>query len=812
MTYQVRPEDYGMTYGDRPFVRIKLKMGPEPTPRRVNPTQVTSEYDTRAAARGGRSQQFTKSGMMAMDGSGMEGVEMMESVGNPNSGVAGGIGMGGGVGVVAGGVVAGGGGGGYGTPASKKNTRTTGSSKDVRMQQGHTSAQQSIMSGGSTMMSGGSNVSSMSSSSPSPSSSSQHQQGMLSGRSAGGMMMMGGGQSGMIGAPGMSATNGPQQHHHQQQHSQQISRGMGMVGGGVVGGSGSVGISQHSQPHHPGNHSSPGMMVSSPYNRGGGGPIHQGMMPPGSSGSPGVAVAGNHYNLQSSSSNLPGTPYGGGSSSHQHQQTPMTPSSTPYIQRNLRAALESSSSSPMTPGAHHPNGSSMVGGGSHGIPSAPGTPFFSGSAVGDESSLPGGMDDTGSALNSDDEDDGDKSKKNKRGKPKNRANRKKDDADGDLFGDEDPQTAGYHAAVQIWKTVEAYFADFTEEDFKLVAVDGKDDSFRIPNLGKKSAIAHLHSNSSSSLSSMHGSPMSTQQSQQHHHHASSHHPSSLTSTPSQGSLLTSTSEMMDIVPKVDGGGLFAGPNGPNFMTRLMSCLIEETSISSVPQFLNNRPPLMDVSMSPMEQDQMFGIVSQQEAEFIESRLKKELTLLGLFGDIEASPPPSQQHLSNNQSSSGGGGGGGSGQISSSPPYSSGSANNANNASNFKETRSSTAAAKEQAAAAAAAAAHEKDVDDDDEVLSELKRLQSQLRTKLDTNNAMKILLRQQMDAANGARKKAKDERDHIAKLDASYVSQHKAILKKKKKPTAKQAAAAAAKAAKANTSKANNVKQEGASS
>jgi hypothetical protein len=347
----------------------------------------------------------------------------------------------------------------------------------------------------------------------------------------------------------------------------------------------------------------------------------------------------------------------------------------------------------------------------------------------DSQPLGTGVDEAGSALGSDDEDES--KSKNKRGKPKNRGNRKKDDDD-NLFGDEDPQTAGYNAAIAIWKTVEAYFADFTDEDFKFVSVDGKDDAFRIPNLGKKSVLAHS----------------ATQ-------HASLLH--------------QSQSDMLDIAPKAEGGA-FGGPNGPSFMTRLISSLVEESSVVSVPHFLQSRPPLQDAPIPPAEQDPMFGIVSQQEAEFIEARLKKELTLLGLFGDAEI-PSGGPNGGANGSSSTAGSGTG----SSSGTPY--------------KETRSSTAAA--------AAAERDAAEPDDDEVLSELKRLQAKLRTQVEANNATKILLRQQMEAANGSRKKAKEERDALAKLEAQYVALHKAIIKKKKKPTAKQAAAAAAAAAKA---------------
>jgi hypothetical protein len=480
-----------------------------------------------------------------------------------------------------------------------------------------------------------------------------------------------------------------------------------------------------------------------------------------------------------------------------HAGSPATPSSTPYIQRNLRTSTGDGLGGmgggggggmgpPQTP-LH--NGLASPAGYFHhgGVPATPGTPGGVPSSM-DIDSLPG-IDDTGSALNSDDEDeDGDKSKKNnKRGKPKNRNRTKKDD--GDLFGDEDPQTVGYHAAVQIWKTVEAYFADFTEEDFKLVAVSDKDDAFRIPNLGKKS--------------SHHASP-SIQSSSHHTSSASSHHGSASSSVGVGGAaamLQSSTSEMNDIAPKVDGG-IFGGL-GPSMLTRLMSSLIEETSMPSAAQFVSARPPLTEIPLSAMEQDSMFGIVTHQEAEFIEARLKKELMSLGLFGDPEVSSGGSELNGASSTSSSSSAHGGGLANGTSSSSSSSAS-------SNFKETRSSTAAAKEQAAAAAAAAEKDKDYDEDDEVLAQLKRLQTKLRSQLDSNNQMKILLRQQMDAANGARKKAKEERDALAKLDASYVAQHKAILKKKKKP-AKQTAAAANKANNANKN-ANKAKETAATS
>ena len=415
----------------------------------------------------------------------------------------------------------------------------------------------------------------------------------------------------------------------------------------------------------------------------------QGMLPPVMVGTPAPY-------MQS-----PSTPNAG------HYGQPMTPSSTPLVQRNLRM---SNMDAPMTPGG-----------------------ASSGNLFSDDSQPLGtGVDDASSALGSDDEDES--KSKNKRGKPKNRGNRKKDDDD-NLFGDEDPQTAGYNAAIAIWKTVEAFFADFTDEDFKFVSVDGKDDAFRIPNLGKKSVLAQ--------------------------HSAQQHHPSLLHQ---------SQSDMLDIAPKVEGGA-FGGPNGPSFMTRLISSLVEESSIASIPHWIQ-RPPLQDAPIPPTEQDPMFGLVSQQEAEFIEARLKKELTLLGLFGDAEPSSSTPANGLASSSSGASGQSGGASG---SGTPY--------------KETRSATAAA--------AAAERDAAEPDDDEVLSELKRLQAKLRAQVEVNNATKVLLRQQMEAANGSRKKAKEERDALSKLESHYVGLHKAIIKKKKKPNAKQAAAAAAAAAKA---------------
>lgn len=364
----------------------------------------------------------------------------------------------------------------------------------------------------------------------------------------------------------------------------------------------------------------------------------------------------------------------------------------------------------------------------------------------------GGAEEAGSNLGSDDEDGDDKSKsKNKRAKPKNRAsagagNRKKDEDD--IFGDEDPQTAGYNAAIQLWKTVEAYFADFTDEDYRIVAVDQKDDAFRTPSLGKKSAALIA------SQSSGHGGqPGQLQQSQ--------------------------SDMMMDMAPKVEAG-LFGGPNGPSFFTRLVSCLVEEAAMPSLSHFLTTRPMLQDIPMTQAEQDPMFGVVSQQEAEFVEAKLKKELMSLGLWGEIETPSSPS----ANGTTANGGSTSSGAGASSASNPA-------------FKDTRSSSAAAKE-------AAAKEEGVDDDDEVLSELKKLQAKLRVQLETNNAIKNTLRQQMDSANGARKKAKEERDALNKLDSSYVAQHK-IIKKKKKPIAKTTAAGAP--GKANASK---VKSQGA--
>lgn len=419
----------------------------------------------------------------------------------------------------------------------------------------------------------------------------------------------------------------------------------------------------------------PSTPVSGPYGR------VNGMLPPGMVGSPAPYMQN------------PGSPY------VHPSQLPMGipgPAATPQMQRNQRSApIEP----PMTP-VPMPNGNST---------------FFD-----DSQGLGTNADELGSNLGSDDEDGDDKAKKNnKRGKPKNRGNANRKKEEDDIFGDEDPQTAGYNASIAIWKTVEAYFADFNDEDFRLVAVDSKDDAFRVPNLGKKAQLS------------------------QH----------SLAHSASGSQLLQHSQSEMDIAPKLDSNSLFGGPNGPSLITRLISSLIEETSMQSFTNYLTARPPVIDAPLPSNEQDPMFGIVSQQEAEFIENRVQKELLALGLFGDFDA-------------------------------PDANGANGSANGSSNFKDTRSSTGAAKEAAA--------EKDVDDDDEVLGELKRLQSKLRARLDSNNQVRSALKQQMDAANGDRKKAKETREALAKLDQSYVQQHKAI-KKRKKPTAKQSAAASSK-------------------
>lgn len=351
-------------------------------------------------------------------------------------------------------------------------------------------------------------------------------------------------------------------------------------------------------------------------------------------------------------------------------------------------------------------------------------------------------DETGSNLGSDDDDD-DKKNKNKRGKPKNRANRKKEEDD--IFGDEDPQTAGYNAAVQIWKTVEAYFADFTDEDFKFLAVDAKDDAFKVPNLGKKAVLSSHAAAAAAAANAAHNAPM----------------------------LQQSQSDMMDMVGKDGAGGLFGGPNGPNIVSKLIACLIEESSLPNVTHFLQARPPPVDMAITPAEMDPMFGIVPQQEAEFLENRLKKELTALGLFGDPESSSSTAASSSTANGTTPNG--------LPASGANAAGGASAPNTP--YKETRSVTAAA--------AAAAEHPNEPDDDEVLAELKRLQQQLRQRLEGNNRTKLLLREQMEHANISRKKAKEERETLNKSDQHYVALHKAIIKKKKKPTGKQAAAAA---------------------
>ena len=459
--------------------------------------------------------------------------------------------------------------------------------------------------------------------------------------------------------------------------SQMHGVNMGGMGAPVTPGRPGMGRGTVMNPGMPGMVGTPGVPstpVSGAYGRG------NGMLPPNMVGSPAPYMQN------------PGSPYV--HSGHIPMGIP-GPANTPQMPRNVRSTpIEP----PMTPG-----------------PMANGGAFFP-----DDSQGLNNADELGSNLGSDDEEGDDKSKKNKRGKPKNRGNANRKKEEDDIFGDEDPQTAGYNASIAIWKTVEAYFADFVDEDFRLVAVDAKDDAFRVPALGKKAQLS------------------------QH----------SLAHSASGSHLLQQSQSEMDIAPKLDAGSLFGGPNGPSLVTRLISSLIEETSMPSFSNYLSARPPVIDIPLSSSEQDPMFGIVSQQEAEFIENRIQKELLALGLFGDFDA-PADSANGTANGSSS-------------------------------FKDTRSSTGAAKEAAA--------EKDVDDDDEVLSELKRMQTKLRARLESNNQIKQLLRQQMDAANGERKKAKEEREALAKLDQSYVQSHKAIIKKRKKPTAKQAAAASSKA------------------
>lgn len=451
-----------------------------------------------------------------------------------------------------------------------------------------------------------------------------------------------------------------------------VTMGRGTMGNAMPGMVGTPGV--------------PSTPVSGAYGRG------NGMLPPAMVGSPAPYMQN------------PSSPYI--HSGHLPMGIP-GPANTPQMPRNVRSTpLET----PMTPGPM-PNG---------------GSTFFD-----DSQPLNNNADELGSNLGSDDEDGDDKSKKNKRGKPKNRGNANRKKEEDDIFGDEDPQTAGYNASIAIWKTVEAYFADFTDEDFRLAAVDQKDDAFRVPNLGKKAQLS------------------------QH----------SLAHSASGSHLLQQSQSEMDIAPKLDTSSLFGGANGPSLITRLISSLIEESGMPSFPTYLAARPPVLDTPISSHEQDPMFGIVSQQEAEFIENRIQKELLALGLFGDFDA-------------------------------PADANGANGANGSSNFKDTRSSTGAAKEAAA--------EKDIDDDDEVLGELKRLQAKLRGRLESNNQVRALLKSQMDAANGERKKAKEAREALAKLDQSFVQQHKAIIKKRKKPTAKQAAAA--------SSKAGTSKAEGSSS
>lgn len=629
MSYQMRPDDNGMQgtveYGEKPPIRIKLTLGPEPpTPRRAAPSPVvTSEYDTRTATRG-RTQQFTKTGAVVDTNAMMEGVEMMDVYA---SGAAG---------------------GGSSTATKKNNVRGTGS-KDARGQ--------------------------MHSSGP--------------------------------GTPGGG-----------QQFSQNLNSPM-TPGRPHMNRMGGVGTMHGTTPTHPG--MAVGMPGAQNLNANAAYGRAPGMLPPGMAGSPSpyMQSPGSPYMHANHLSMPHGTPGGHGGAhgnSSSNSGAPGTPMQmmTPQMQRGMNVRAPSALDTPMTPG---PMGNSG---------------FFP--PTEDSAGLGGPGDDIGSNLGSDDEDGDDKSKKNnKRGKPKNRgsSNRKKEEDD--IFGDEDPQSAGYNAAVAIWKTVEAYFADFNDEDFRLVAVDAKDDAFRVPTLGKKPPVSHAAALAGSNAQ-----------------------------------MLQHSQSDMDIAPKLDSGGLFGGPNGPSFVTRLISSLIEETSMPSFPNYLAARPPLQDIAIPPSEQDPLFGIVSQQEAEFIESRVQKELISLGLFGDFDATSSTSQDGGSS-------------------------SSNNNNNNANGTSNGTSSNGSKDGAGAKGAgkdSKNDEKDVDDDDEVLSELKRLQTKLRARLDQNNQTRLILRQQMDAANGERKRAKEEREALAKLDQSFIQQHKAILKKRKKPTAKQAAAA----------------------